>query len=215
MSSDFRISISSNMINSGYLKTRATVSYEGEDEDLIEYFKENNIDINELATVNITFDDRVSTYKYTVSENRKRIEYKYSGGFLHAFYNRVTQHNLDVVNYPVLSKLKGVSYALLLCCICQALKLDIITPSSNIILEASGGVEGMDEKESTIKLVKNYEKIGFSQIFPQYYNKNLEEEYVPMVGTISDIIKLCTFKNVSKDLLDILPIKLCKDICRS
>jgi hypothetical protein len=101
---------------------------------------------------------------------------------------------------------------MLMCCICEALKLEFITPSSKIIIEAT------DRPERIISVVKNYEKIGFTQMFPEYYDyvmERMEEDsgYIAMVGEVKNITDLCTFKTVSPELFKLLPIMLCKDIC--
>ena len=217
MDDDFRIKISSTIINNSILKCEATISYDGEDSEFIEYME--TLRKDELAKVTITFDSRTTNvYKSSYSDENgnviKRMKYEGYNGFLNSYYNYLTQYKLDKVKFPFLNKLKGISYGLLLCCICQALNLDFITPSSKIILEASGGIKGMDPEISMRNLVKNYEKIGFKQMYPELYELSIKNMFVPMVGSVKDIIGLCTFKYVSKELLNILPIKMCKDMCK-
>ena len=120
---------------------------------------------------------------------------------------------MDTTTFEFLKQVKGISYGMLLCCICKALKLGFITSSSNIALDASGSISGMDKKISMTKLVEYYKKIGFSEIYPELHDYNIESEIVPMIGKVETIISNCTFEKVSKELLEILPVRMCKNIC--
>ena len=227
---DFQISIISRItmdVGRKILECRATLSYIGNDESFIEYIEslksECNIKINRLAYVHIQFyATEIQTYKYIYdieSIPQKSVEYKegYNGDIIN-FYNSFTRYSLDKEKFPFILQIKGISYGMLMCCICEALKLEFITPSSKIITEASGNIKGVDKIESMIGIVKNFEKIGFTQMFPEYYDyvmERMEEDsgYIAMVGEVKNITDLCTFKTVSPELFKLLPIMLCKDIC--
>ena len=230
MPDDFRINITSSVDKNDentILICTARLIYIGEDEEFIEHAIEQSkerIKLDELAYVRITFysdSTKVKQYKYDyldeIDEKWKVDTYDNGyNGFLHAFYNTVTQYQFDTQRFPFLQKTKGISYGMLLCCICKAYKLGFINEASNIILEASGSIwnrKDVSDKDSMINLVKLYEKIGFSQMFPDYIESGIENFHVPMVGKVKDILSVCTFSRVSKELLSILPIELCKDIC--
>jgi hypothetical protein len=169
----------------------------------------------ELAVVNITFYSnsiQLDDFTYldkTITSTDKDIY----NGYLKKFYNYITSENLDTTRFEFLKKVKGISYGMLLCCICNALKLGFITSSSNISLKASGVISGMNEKESLTSLVEYYKKIGFSEMFPHLHEYNIDNEVVPMIGKVETIISNCTFDNLSKELLEILPVRMCKNIC--
>jgi hypothetical protein len=55
-------------------------------------------------------------------------------------------------------------------CYYKALKLGFINSSSTIALKASGLMAYMYQKRSMTNLVEYYKKIGFSEMFPQYYD---------------------------------------------
>ena len=226
MSSDFQIKIVMTdeiKHTNKVLNCVATLIYKGINLDFIDYIKSLMIRPNQLALVNITFfsdSDKVAPYNYKYLDKKdeiwKNVDYTDGyNGVLNYFYNHITGvgENLDTKRFPFLLHLKGIAYGMLLCCICKAFKLNFITPSSNIILDASGLIIGMDAKLSMKKLVMNYEKIGFSQMFPEHYDYGIESTFVPMIGKVKDIINVCTFDNISRELLENLPIKMCKDIC--
>ena len=106
-----------------------------------------------------------------------------------------------------------------MCCICQALQTEIITPDCKIISEEFDIVNGMQQSESIPIAIKNYESFGFTQLFPEIYEYVMErvgdEGLLPMIATIKNIIDLCDFKRVSPELLAILPKDFCKDFCNS
>jgi len=205
--------------NNKQLKCVASLIYTGKNRDFLIYIKsitklkikplETNI---KLAVVEITFYSnsiQLDDFDKTITSTDKDIY----NGYLSEFHNYITRENLDTTRFEFLKKVKGISYGMLLCCICNALKLGFITSSSNISLKASGVISGMNEKESLTRLVEYYKKIGFSEIFPQLHDYNIDNEVVPMIGKVETLISNCTFDNLSKELLDILPVRMCKNIC--
>jgi hypothetical protein len=223
--SDFQIELSSEtkiIQNNKQLKCVASLIYTGKNGDFLIYIKRiKNLKIQplatniELAVVNITFYSnsiQLDDFTYldkTITSTDKDIY----NGYLKKFYNYITSENLDTTRFEFLKKVKGISYGMLLCCICNALKLGFITSSSNISLKASGVISGMNEKESLTSLVEYYKKIGFSEMFPHLHEYNIDNEVVPMIGKVETIISNCTFDNLSKELLEILPVRMCKNIC--
>jgi len=213
--------------NNKQLKCSASLIYTGKNRDFLIYIKSitklkikplaTNI---ELAVVNITFYSnsiQLDDFKYLDSKRSQKIitstDKDIYNGYLYGFYNYITRENLDTTRFEFLKKVKGISYGMLLCCICNALKLGFITSSSNIALDAAGVISGMNEKESLTSLVEYYKKIGFSEMFPQLHEYNIDNEVVPMIGKVETLISNCTFDNLSKELLDILPVRMCKNIC--
>ena len=209
---------------------KATLIYKGGNPDFIDYIKKINtsgnlvgpaICIQELASVIITFYSDTQSepyeYNYDYDDNPHLVVYYKDGhdAFLNGFYNMLTQYKMDTTKFPFLKQVKGISYGMLLCCICKAIKEGLITLSSTIILEASGEIIDMDSRQNMANLVKYYERIGFKKMFPEYYKIAIESEsgFIPMIAQVKDIIRLCNFKNISNELLAILPIDLCKDIC--
>ena len=227
----FQIQVVSETENEGNnktLKCRSSLIYKGNDTSFFKYIQGiGNIPVEtdtrgkkriELAFVLITFNSsKIKSYPYQYLDNKtesfKQITYDGYNGFLSSFYNYITQKNLDKKIFPFLEQVKGISYGMLLCCICKALKLGFITSSSNIALEASGLISGMDQTVSMTKLVENYKKIGFSEMFPDHYDYGIAQTFVPMIGKVETIISNCTFEKVSKELLSILPVRMCKNIC--
>ena len=221
------ISDTENIGNNKKLHCRSSLIYTGNDTGFFEYIKGiGKIPIEtdargkktiELAFVVITFNSiKSDPYRYDcldTTESFKIITTDGYNGFISFFYNYITQKKLDKQRFPFLEQVKGISYGMLLCCICKALKLGFITSSSTIALEASGLIEGMDETRSMINLVENYRKIGFSEMFPEHYDFGIAQTFVPMIGKVETIISNCTFEKVSKELLAILPVKMCKNIC--
>ena len=230
MSDNFQIKVvsSTEVIKDNKILTcKSSLIYKGDDVDFFKYiegFKSLQINTDktiELAFVSITFfsdSAKLTPYEYEYideTDSLKIVKYTTDSynGILHLFYNYITKENLDKDRFPFLEQVKGISYGMLLCCICKGLKEGFLKSYSNIILECSGRIKGMDMKKSMINLVKNYEKIGFSQMFPEHYDYGIETTLVPMIGKVETLISRCTFENVSKELLEILPVKLCKNIC--
>ena len=208
----------------------ATLIYKGGNPDFMDYIKKINtsgnlvgpaIRIQELASVIITFYSDTQSepyeYNYDYDDNPDLVVYYKDGhdAFLNGFYNMLTQYKMDTTKFPFLKQVKGISYGMLLCCICKAIKEGLITLSSTIILEASREIIDMDSRQNMANLVKYYERIGFKKMFPEYYKIAIESEsgFIPMIAQVKDIIRLCNFKNISNELLAILPTDLCKDIC--
>ena len=225
--SDFDINIvETNIKKDKKIVYEATLTYKGDNTEFIDYIKSLNAFHNlsekyleKLASVMITFytDRQVKPYKYKYDDDKPDIVYYENGydGVLNGFYNMLTGYKLDTQRFSFLKQLKGISYAMLLCCICKAIKEGLVTLSSTIILEASGGIIDMNRVQSIGNLVKYYERIGFKKMFPDYYDIAIKSDggYIPMIAQVKDIIRLCNFKNVSKELLTILPTDLCRNIC--
>jgi hypothetical protein len=207
-SEDFMIRIQSKTMNNKRLYCKATLEYVGEDQNIKEDFRG-----DKLAFVDISFDTELSEYSqsYELDNGRQIMLSTSYHGFLHKFYNYVSQRSL-YKKFPVLQKTKGISYVLLLCCICEALKLGFTTLESEIILEASGLIAG----QSMLNLVKYYEQLGFSVIYPEYLELGLDQEYngfVPMKAKVQRLISLCTVDRVSPEMLELLPVRMCKGMC--
>jgi hypothetical protein len=161
-----------------------------------------------MAEIEMIFYKNPQQYKGMLQNGEIELFYDKHKGFLRSLYNHVTQLSLDK-RYVFLQKCRGIAHAMLLCCLCQALKLSYITKESEILLEASGYVVN---KPSMDGLVEYYKKIGFTELFPEYYEEAIVN-FVPMIGKVQHLVDQCSFKNVSQELLNLLPIKLCKDIC--
>ena len=228
MSEDFAIKIDETKIKEDKKTVyEATLTYKGDNQEFIDYIEsvnidrklKNKIDIKKLASVTISFYLQFKPYIYNYDDKMDpnlALSYKDDyDGFLNEFYNKITEYKLNTTKFPFLKQLKGISYGMLLCCICKAMSERLITRSSTIILEASGGIIDMDRGQSIDNLVKYYERIGFNQMFPDYYDIAIKSEsgFIPMIAQVKDIIRLCNFENISKELLTVLPTDLCKDIC--
>uniref|UniRef100_A0A6C0H4K7 Uncharacterized protein n=1 Tax=viral metagenome TaxID=1070528 RepID=A0A6C0H4K7_9ZZZZ len=230
MSNDFHIELFSEtkiIENNKQLRCVASLIYTGKNADFLIYIKgiekleikstERNI---KLAVVNISFySNFIQLYDFEYIDSKRSLKTITStdkdiyNGYLSGFYNYITSENLDTTRFEFLKKLKGISYGMLLCCICNALKLGFITSSSHIALDAAGVISGMNEKESLNSLVEYYKKIGFYERFPELHEYNIDNEVVPMIGKVETLISNCTFDNLSKELLEILPVRMCKNIC--
>ena len=218
MSQNFEIKVEREATNA-WLSIKASCNYKGGNQRLRQ-----ELGNKSLAQLSITFYKSNLTYhgvfrsygKDGKETKKQKVEYDYYNGFMPSFYNNVTGYGL-YKRYPFLSVLKGISHVLLLCCICEALQLEYITKSSEIALEASGSLEDPDIKhtpeESMTKLVAYYEKLGFYQMFPQYYHIGIADYFVPMIATVEDLINKCNFDNVSPELLRMVPVKMCKEYC--
>ena len=209
--------------NNKQLKCISSLIYTGTDPNFLKYIKDKISKIDnkiKLAFVEITFyynSIQLFDFNYIDSKGYEKIitatDKDIYNGYLNRIYNYITVKNLDTTTFEFLKQVKGISYGMLLCCICKALKLGFITSSSNIALDASGSISGMDKKISMTNLVEYYKKIGFSEIYPELHDYNIESEIVPMIGKVETIISNCTFEKVSKELLEILPVRMCKNIC--
>jgi hypothetical protein len=214
---DFEVKIQSTKSNKNDVEYAASITYIGKDSKLHEFLQQQSKQT--IAYVSLTIA-RMESYKYNWIEKEgtrfKRREKTFNeayDGELNMFYNYASMYDL-YQSFPVTKKLKGCSLALLMCCLCDALKTGYITPLSKIVLNASGFIEGHDREESIKQLVRMYERLGFNQLFPDMYETTLEQEYVPMMGTTQTIMNKCNFDTISKELQDVLPIKLCINICK-
>ena len=207
MDKDFSIKIESIKTKKS-IRYTATITYIGDDDKLHSFLDKKRKE--HIAYIKLTITP-IKKYNFIIISSKLNYNQPHDG-MLNLFYNYASMYNM-YSEFPITKKLKGASYALLMCCFCDALKTGYITPSSKIFLEASGTIEGTDKVESMKKLVKHYESLGFEQAFPDLYDKAIEYELVPMIGSVKDIVNNCGFDNISKELKDILPIQMCLDIC--
>jgi hypothetical protein len=103
---------------------------------------------------------------------------------------------------------------MLVSCICKALDEGLIEPSSNIVVEACGNERriGMGPRKSTEALVRYYELIGFTKMFPGSYNDDVEKISVLMIARAHDIIEKANIGSFSPDLLEVLQIQRCRGV---
>lgn len=79
-------------------------------------------------------------------------------------------------------------------CLQKALVLKFISLSSNIILEDRIPSRKLQQSVSMPKLLEYYKRMGFKQMFPEHYEKAMEnidedlDNYIPMIGKVEDII---------------------------
>ena len=200
---NFMIKVYSTATNDALLKVSAYLYYTGDDQNLKDKLGDRN---STLAYVNISF--YIEEMKYSGTVGSKRITTTYNG-FLNSLYNYASKSKL-YERFPVLKKVKGISYVLMICCICQAFKLGFIIPTDYIVLEASGEIIDKD----MYGLVDYYKSIGFSPLVPDLLEISVEENsYVPMRAQVEKIISMCTLENVSPEMLNLLPVRMCKGMC--
>jgi hypothetical protein len=217
MSKDFEIKIV-RLATYSELKVTAFCNYIGDNEELLKTIDEW---FTGVAEISVKFHKNKQQYKWLLDEEQtEELTYNFKplNGFIHGLYNFVTGYSLHK-KFPFLTKLKGISYALLLCCVCEGLKLGYIIPSSEIGLEASGSIvdpeiDPFAAQKDYVKLIEYYEKIGFHQIWPERIDQGISEKNTPMVATVEEIIKRCNFDNVSQELLHLLPLQMCKELCQ-
>ena len=223
MSDTFQIEIETENTAS-MLNVHSRFIYKGGNYEFIQYLKNLEIDYRILGSLNIVFFPEKSSriYSYSYYDSRygsyKDTQYtkgKYNGkiyGFLNSLTRYKAKLEKEKYRFPFLDQLKGIGYGMLVSCICKALDGGFITLSSNIVLEATGMMSGMDREASTVALVNYYEKIGFKQMFPEHYQDAVSKISVPMIARVKDIIDNCNIGTFSKELLDILQIEKCKEI---
>ena len=79
-------------------------------------------------------------------------------------------------------------------CLQKALDLEFISLSSIIILQAIIPSGKLQPSVSMPKLLEYYERMGFKQMFPEHYEKAMEnidedlDNYIPMIGKVENII---------------------------
>ena len=115
------------------------------------------------------------------------LEYTGHKGEFSNFYNHLTGYNL-YDKFPHLKIFKGVGRKILQESITSAIKDQAIALNDEIIIDADG-VLNRGPKKGLINLVEYYEKIGFRQIFPEHLDLALSNQYVPMVGKVSDLLE--------------------------
>ena len=199
---NFMIKVTSTTTNDDLLTVEAYLQYIGNDKKLKD--KLNSIK-KDLAYVNMYFHTKKREYSAT-GMFKEPINTSYNG-FLYELYNYASKHKL-YKKFPLLNKIKGISYVLMICCICEALKLNFISPTDYIVLEASGEIPG----KNMYGLVNYYESIGFSPVSPDFLDEQVKR-YVPMRAKVEKIISMCNLENVSPEMLNLLPVRMCKGMC--
>lgn len=224
---DFTITIKKELKDDFGLKRlvcNAILSYTGDDSTFIEYIKKFNrehhsrVKIKELAFVGLVFYDKnTQDYSFIYDEQTEPPQtITYTQGFKGAidrFYFKYKY--LDTNQFPFLLRIKDIEYRMLLCCICEGLKSELVTHSSNIIVEEQ--MRQIDTQEITsiyVEMVKNFEKIGMSLMFPEIYDYTLERLdkngiSFPMVGNIGTISDYLFDLHFSPEILMLLPNRLC------
>jgi len=202
------------------LVCHARLVYTGDDAAFIQHANEvsgGQIELDELAYVTIDFHSTpvdVYTYRYLDSfETWQTADYTDGyHGVLRSFFNMVTRYKLDLTRFPFLAVTRGIASRMLLCCIGEALEWGFVTPSSTILVEASGVIRDMDTRVSMAMLVRNYEAMGFSQMMPQHYEHGITVGWVPMVGQVERLMRVCAAWTRSDELLARLPIPVCHSV---
>ena len=92
---------------------------------------------------------------------------------------------------------------MLVSCIWKALDEGRIDLSSNIVLEATGMMGGMDPVASTRELVSYYEGIGFKRMLPERYRYDIKLCSVPMVAKVEDVIGAVDIGSLSPGIIDV------------
>jgi hypothetical protein len=117
-------------------------------------------------------------------------------GIIRQSTNFIMHSDKMVKKYPFLENFKYIDYFFLIVFLQKALESKIISDSSNIILEARIPSEELNSIKSMIKILEHYEVIGFEQMFPEDYEKVMENldvnenNYIPMTGNVKTIMYL-------------------------
>jgi hypothetical protein len=198
----------------------ANVSYIGDGLHLIEHLNSHGVSPDNLAFIQNTFFHDYGKIPPPLlvldqlSGKSKHIDppsaFRYHA-YVHHFVNNLTRYKLDQREYPVLRQLKGVGFGLLMCCICYALEHQLVQSCSTIVLDATP-MSWLVLDESTARLVQYYERIGFRQLYPDYYNNIVHANVptiqagVPMFAMVGDVISAYKRQSISKELLAFLPL---------
>jgi hypothetical protein len=162
----------------------------------------NFMNIKDLSTVSITFySSELTEYNYyTYNSMSKPIKWKSYNvqyqGIIRQSTNFIMHSDKMVKKYPFLENFKYIDYFFLIVFLQKALESKIISDSSNIILEARIPSEELNSIKSMIKILEHYEVIGFEQMFPEDYEKVMENldvnenNYIPMTGNVKTIMYL-------------------------
>jgi hypothetical protein len=207
---DFRIIIETERSEGG-VSLQAKCIYKGHDTRVLRFLEDVNLDPTSLALLDIVFFSKEQEYR----------KHKYQGkifGFQNSFTQcHATSQYKDRFQrgkseLPVLENLTGIGRGMLVSCICKALDEGLIDPSCNIVVEACGNElrSGMGPRRSTEALVRYYELIGFTQMFPESYNDDVEKISVLMIAMAHGIIEKANIGSFSPDLLEVLQIQGCK-----
>ena len=168
--------------------------YKGSDFNIIE-----KMGIIDLARVGIIFySSEVTEYDYytynSISRPKKWKSYKVPYRGLITSCSNFIMHSDNVKKYPFLENFKYIDYMIFVICLQKALDLKFISLSSNIILQARIPSGKIQPSVSMPKLLQYYERMGFKQMFPEHYEKAMEnidedlDNYIPMIGKVEDII---------------------------
>ena len=173
------------------------------------------MNIKDLARVSITFySSEVTEYHYyTYNSMSKPIKWKsYNVPYQGIIRESTNFINKMVKKYPFLENFKYIDYFFIMVYLQKALDSKIISESSNIILQVRIPSEKLNKQKSMVKLLEYYEKIGFEQMFPEDYEKVIENlyvnenNYIPMIGNVKMIMYLFRLQThdftVAYELLD-------------
>lgn len=117
---------------------------------------------------------------------------------LEGFFNKALMKGIG--EWEQSKKLKGIGHATLCIILRDIIKNKILTENDIISLEASGFIPDMD----MTGLVRYYERLGFKQYLPEYYDILLAEHLVPMSAKISDILEVCSKAEFSDEIKNLL-----------
>jgi hypothetical protein len=201
---EFRIDVETDT-SSGGSEFTARCVYTGRDDEFVRYLEELQLNPRSLAFLTIRFFRTQRQY-------REYTEWTYRGK-ISRFWNSLQLHKdrLDHGRrgFPVLEKLRGIGRGMLVYCICKALDEGYIELSSNIVLEATG-MGGVDPHTSTRELVRYYEGIGFTKMFPERYESDIEKISVPMVAKVEDVMGAVDIGSLSPGIIEVS--QRCKEL---
>ena len=113
--------------------------------------------------------------------------------YLHAFNN--------YTHIYAVPKLLGAGHACLCTALDYALVHNLITRKSVLGLHASGKLGDKPMSD----LVHLYIKLGFELLHPSELDTHLKENFVPMQATVGSLLAVCKTKEMSAELLAVLP----------
>ena len=200
---DFRIDVETDT-SRVFWEITARCVYTGSDDAFVRYLDGLQLSPRSLALLKIQVFPTQQQY-------REQTEWKYRGRIV-SFWNALTRYKdrLDQGGFPVLEKLRGIGRGMLVSCICKALDEGRIDLSSNIVLEATGMMGGMDPVASTRELVSYYEGIGFKRMLPERFRFDVKLCSVPMVATVEDVIGAVDIGSLSPGIVEVS--QKCKEL---
>ena len=202
---DFRIDVETDT-SRVFWEITARCVYTGSDDAFVRYLDDLRLNPRSLALLTLQVFPTQQPY-------REQTEWKYRGRIVR-FWNALSQYKdrLDQERggFPVLEKLRGIGRGMLVSCICKALDEGRIDLSSNIVLEATGMMGGMDPVASTRGLVFYYEGIGFKRMLPESYRFDIKLCSVPMVAKVEDVIGAVDIGSLSPGIVEVS--QRCKEL---